>query len=45
AVTRAAQASDNLMPVILEAVRCYASIGEICDALREVFGEHRDSYA
>jgi len=27
------------MPAILEAVKAYASIGEICDVLRDVFGE------
>ncbi|MBN1842375.1 MAG: methylmalonyl-CoA mutase family protein [Deltaproteobacteria bacterium] len=36
-----AQGTDNLMPHIIEAVRCYASLGEICDTLREVFGEYR----
>ncbi len=30
---------SNLMPPILDAVRAYASIGEICGVLREVFGE------
>jgi len=37
----AAQGDDNLMPVILESVRAYATLGEICDVLREVFGEYR----
>lgn len=32
----------NLMPAIVDAVREYATIGEICDVLRGVFGEHRD---
>jgi methylmalonyl-CoA mutase N-terminal domain/subunit len=31
------------MPPILDAVRAYSSIGEICGVLREVFGEHRES--
>ena len=35
----AASGTDNLMPHFLEAVKAYASIGEICDILREVFGE------
>ncbi|MFC2006452.1 methylmalonyl-CoA mutase family protein, partial [Chloroflexota bacterium] len=35
----AADESVNLMPLTIEAVREYASIGEICDTLREVFGE------
>ena len=34
---------NNLMPPILEAVRSYASLGEICDVLRSVFGEYRPS--
>jgi methylmalonyl-CoA mutase N-terminal domain/subunit len=36
----AARGTDNLMPPILEAVRAYATLGEICGALREVFGEY-----
>jgi methylmalonyl-CoA mutase N-terminal domain/subunit len=43
-VTEAARGTANLMPAILEAVRCYASIGEICGALRAVFGEYQESY-
>ncbi len=39
----AAQGTDNLMPHILSAVRAYASIGEICNTLREVFGEYKES--
>ncbi len=35
-----AQGRDNLMPPIMEAVKCYATLGEICDTLREVFGEY-----
>ena len=31
----------NLMPLILRAVKEYATLGEICDALREVFGEYK----
>ncbi len=38
---KAAGRSDNLMPIILEAVRAYATLGEICDALRDVFGEYQ----
>ncbi len=33
--------TGNLMPPILEAVKAYATLGEICDAMREVFGEYR----
>jgi methylmalonyl-CoA mutase N-terminal domain/subunit len=37
----AARGSDNLMPVILECVEAYVTLGEICDVLRKVFGEYR----
>jgi methylmalonyl-CoA mutase N-terminal domain/subunit len=37
----AGQSEDNLMPPILEAVRAYATLGEICDAMRGVFGEYQ----
>jgi len=36
-----ARGTDNLMPVILECVEAYATLGEICGALREVFGEYQ----
>ncbi len=35
--------TENLVPIIQDAVREYATVGEICDALREVFGEHQES--
>ena len=35
--------SDNLMPPILEAVRAYATVGEMCDALRTVWGEYEET--
>jgi len=38
---RAAQGTENLMPYILEAVRSYATLGEICDVFREVFGIYK----
>jgi len=38
-IREAAEGENNLMVPILEAVKAYASIGEICDILREVFGE------
>jgi len=38
-----AKGADNTMPVILEAVEAYASLGEICTVLRGVFGEHKES--
>jgi len=37
----AAQGTSNLMPFIVDAVRSYATIGEICNVLRNVFGEYR----
>ncbi|HSU80479.1 MAG TPA: methylmalonyl-CoA mutase family protein [Candidatus Angelobacter sp.] len=37
---KAAQGNENLMPIILEAVKSYCTIGEICDVLRDVFGEY-----
>jgi methylmalonyl-CoA mutase N-terminal domain/subunit len=38
----AARTTENLMPPILDAVRAYATIGEMCDALREVWGEYEE---
>lgn len=38
---KAAQGKDSLMPVILEGVKAYATLGEICDELRDVFGEYQ----
>ncbi len=42
---KAAQGTENLMPYILDSVRIYATLGEICDVLREVFGEYRQEKA
>ncbi len=42
ALKKAAEGNDNLMPYILEAVRVYASIGEICNTMRTVFGEYKE---
>ena len=39
----AAQGTDNLMPHILEAVRAYATLGEIADVFRGVFGKHTET--
>jgi methylmalonyl-CoA mutase, N-terminal domain len=44
AVRTTARGDDNLLPVILDAVRAYASVGEISNALRDVFGEFQVSY-
>lgn len=41
ALREAAKGDANLMPYILDAVRVYGSEGEICNVLREIFGEYR----
>jgi methylmalonyl-CoA mutase N-terminal domain/subunit len=38
----AAKGKDNLMPFIYDAVKSYATLGEICDALRDVFGIYEE---
>jgi methylmalonyl-CoA mutase N-terminal domain/subunit len=38
----AARTTENLMPRILDAVRTYATVGEMCDALRDVWGEYEE---
>ena len=38
----AAERDDNLMPPIIKAVKAYAALGEICNVLRDVFGEYRE---
>ena len=40
---KAAQGKDNVVPPILDAVRAYATLGEISDTLREVFGEYKET--
>jgi len=42
-VEEAARSEANLLPAILEAVEAYATVGEISDALRRVFGEYRET--
>jgi methylmalonyl-CoA mutase N-terminal domain/subunit len=42
ALGEAARGSDNLLPLILASVKAQATVGEISDALRAVFGEHRE---
>ena len=41
-VRAAARGTDNLLPPIINAVEQHATLGEIADALRDVFGEHHD---
>jgi methylmalonyl-CoA mutase N-terminal domain/subunit len=43
AVGAAARGKENLMPRLLEAVQVGATLGEVADALRDVFGEHREA--
>ena len=40
AIREAAQTDTNLMPLILDAVKAYATIGEICNVLRDEFGQY-----
>jgi len=40
-ITHTAQSSENLMPIVIEAVENLCTLGEIADSLRMVFGEHR----
>jgi methylmalonyl-CoA mutase N-terminal domain/subunit len=39
---RAASRNENTMPATIEAVRAYATLGEICDALRDVYGLYEE---
>jgi methylmalonyl-CoA mutase N-terminal domain/subunit len=39
---RKAETQENLMPYLLESVEAYATVGEICASLKEVFGEYRE---
>ncbi|RMG49592.1 MAG: methylmalonyl-CoA mutase [Acidobacteria bacterium] len=42
ALKEAARGTENTMPYILECVRAYATLGEICNALKEVFGTYQE---
>ena len=42
ALRSAAKGAENLMPFIFDAVKSYATLGEICDALRDVFGTYEE---
>jgi methylmalonyl-CoA mutase N-terminal domain/subunit len=42
ALQRASEGTENTMPYIIEAVRAYATLGEITDVFREVFGEYQE---
>ena len=43
ALRKAASGTANTMPLILDAVRAYATVGEICDAFRDVFGTYTET--
>lgn len=43
ALKKACEGTENLMPYILEAVKEYATLGEICGVMREIFGEYEQS--
>jgi methylmalonyl-CoA mutase, N-terminal domain len=43
ALRRAAEGTENTMPYLLDAVKSYATLGEICDALRSVFGTYQET--
>lgn len=38
-----AETDQNLMPKIVDAVKAYATLGEVCDVMREVFGEYNEN--
>jgi methylmalonyl-CoA mutase N-terminal domain/subunit len=40
-IRRVAEIKENLMPVVLDAVKNYVTLGEICNVLKDVFGEYR----
>jgi methylmalonyl-CoA mutase, N-terminal domain len=40
-LVRGARASENLMPLILDALKAHATLGEVCDSLRSVFGVYK----
>jgi len=42
ALSAGAKGTDNLMPLILAAVKAEATVGEVCDAMRVVFGEYQE---
>jgi methylmalonyl-CoA mutase N-terminal domain/subunit len=42
-LSRAAEGTENTMPYIVDAVRCYATVGEICNSLRRVFGSYAET--
>ena len=43
ALKKACGADENVMPYLMDAVKAYATLGEICNVMREVFGEYNQS--
>jgi methylmalonyl-CoA mutase, N-terminal domain len=43
ALRKAAEGSENLMPCIYDAVKAYATLGEVCEAMRAVFGAYQET--
>jgi methylmalonyl-CoA mutase N-terminal domain/subunit len=41
-VLEVAMDSENIMPAVIDAVKAYATVGEVSDALRKAFGEYRE---
>jgi methylmalonyl-CoA mutase N-terminal domain/subunit len=42
-ITNAAKSTSNLMPLFIDAVEAHVTLGEISDALRDVFGRHKET--
>ncbi|MBV9547267.1 MAG: methylmalonyl-CoA mutase, partial [Chloroflexi bacterium] len=38
----ARDARENLMPFLMDAVRAYATLGDMCNTLRRVYGEYKE---
>ena len=43
ALRKACNSDENIMPYILDAVKSYATLGEICGVMREEFGEYKQT--
>ncbi len=41
---RAARGTENVMPFLVQSAEAYATLGEVCDVLRGVFGEQKENY-
>jgi methylmalonyl-CoA mutase N-terminal domain/subunit len=44
-VEAAARGTENMVPAVLEAVKAYATLGEVCDVFRKVWGAYREGGA